>query len=168
MVKIWKGIYWASGYSTLWQPNPWQEGVGATWREIVTQFRVLHSAPAYKDDLGRIHWLQTGSSGLGSQPRQWAESVGKWFYMGRQKSLKKCVRTKGCPLPTLLLLTFVFFYFSENTRPLPCPDTKMLHMRRGAPLISDILEDHGWVNEKLEVEVLKIESVIFSGKIDVF
>ena len=43
----------------------------------------------------------------------------------------------------------------------------MLHMRRGAPLISDILEDRGWVNEKLE-EVLKIESVIFLGKIDVF
>ena len=44
----------------------------------------------------------------------------------------------------------------------------MLHMRRGAPLISDILEDRGWVNEKLEEEVLKIESVIFLGKIDVF
>ena len=43
----------------------------------------------------------------------------------------------------------------------------MLHMRRGASLISDILEDRGWVNEKLEEEVLKIESVIFLGKIDV-
>ena len=90
------------------------------------------------------------------------------FYMGCQKSLKKCVRTKGCPLPTWLLPTFVFFYFSANTKPLPCPDAKMLHMRRGAPLISDILEDRGWVNEKLEEEVLKIESVIFLGKIDVF
>ena len=96
MVKIWKGIYWASGYSTLWQPNPWQEGVGATWREIVTQFRVLHSAPAYKDDLGRIHWLQTGSSGLGSQPRQSAESGKVNFIWGVKKSLKTaCVPTIG-------------------------------------------------------------------------
>ena len=59
-------------------------------------------------------------------------------------------------------LTLSFFLFQKI--PLPCPDAP--HEER---LTFDILEDRGWVNEKLEeTEVLKIESVIFLGKIDVF